>query len=504
MANLLLISPPTPASPAAGIRERFAHRALIGAAAATAFGLLAHLLVLLWAGHDLTPVEAVVALQAKMLSQGEGLYWGVNRYPYSYSAYGPIFYGLSGALQRMGVPPYHSGRLISFAALLAALWLVWRILGQLSGHRLTRTTGTLLAASTANLLFWGTVGQTDMLACACSLAAFAAFLTYRDSRAKKHLALAGLLVILSVFTKQTFIAAAAAISLTLLWEDRRRALSFLAGLALAGGGLVFALNTVTHGGYYEDAVIANMNPFAWFKLGQQVQYLALTGCGVLAVAAAGLGRVTRRTAPLLLYAFLSTAVWLLTSPKIGSDLNYQLEMMLVMAMCAGVTLDRLDFFPRLFNGRRHWVTLLQIPLALHLILNLLLIARTVAERAILQPFKERETIALRPYLERPGRVFSVQYDSLVHHRGRIDMEPFTFALLVEAGVTDPGPVTRDLENQQFGALLLPDNVFTGPITTDAEQVHLPPQQLDVIRRRYRLVKQVDGPNAVFVYEPRPQ
>ena len=178
-------------------------------------------------------------------------------------------------------------------------------------------------------------------------------------------------------------------------------------------------------------------------------------------------------------------------------------MMLVLSICAGSALDQLDFFPSLFTARRTWVTLLQMPLLLHVALNVLLTVRVLAERAILEPFKAQETAVLKPYVERPGRVLSVQYDSLVHYRGRVEVEPLIYSLLVHAGLTDPAPLLRDLETRQFAAVILADNVFTSSTApVDLEHGTLTTAQLAAVRANYKLVRQVDGPTGVYVYEPR--
>ena len=504
-----MAAPTIPASrPGAAVfnpaaRELACVIALRWIAAVVALGLAGHLIVLLWAQHDFTPVEALVVLHANMFAHGQGLYWGVNRYPYTISAYGPIFYTVSGFLHRWGLPAYQSGRILSFAALLTSLWLCWQALGYLTRNAFARATAVILAASTANILYWGTTGQVDMLACCFSLAAFTLFLKFRRRRDDRALALAGVFVVLAVFTKQTFLAAGAAIGITLLWEDRRRALLWIGSVALAGGAIALALNTATHGGFFADAIFANINPFALFKLEQHAQYLLLTGSGVIVTALAGLGRLSRRDAPPFIYAVLAACVWLLTAPKIGSDLNYQMELMLALSICAGCALDRLDFFPGVFMNRRTWVTLLQMPLLLHVALNVVLTARALAERVLLEPFKRQETVALEPFAGRPGRLFSVHYDSLVHYRGSIDVEPLIYTLVVRAGLTDPEPVRRDLAARKFAAVVLGENLFAAPpAVRDPELVTLPATQADAIRKNYRLIAHPNGPNSVYIYEPR--
>jgi hypothetical protein len=503
MAALTTTVPQSSRAAEIATREQSCRLALCGIAAFVAIGLIGHLAMLLWARHEFTPVESLVALHSNMLVHGEGLYYNLNRYPFTVSPYGPIFYAASGGLHRLGAGPYFSGRILSFAALLTSLWLCWKALGYLTTDRFARATGVLLAASTSNILFWGTVGQVDMLAACFSLAAFKSFLRYREQREIKTLVWSAILVILAIFTKQTSVAAGAAIGLTLLVEERRRGVHWIASVGVAAACIALALNAITLGGYFSDAVVANINPFAWHKLGEQSQYLILTGAGVVLTAIVGAWHASRRSAPLFLYAAFAAVVWLVTAPKIGSDLNYQVEMMLALSMCAAYALAELKFFPSLFAGRRTWVTLLQAPLLLHIVVNLLLSARVVTERALLEPARSQETAALSPYIARPGRVLSAHYDSLVQYRGNIEVEPLIYSLLVQAGRTDPGPLLRDLSTRQFAAILLLESVFEPSARReDAEFAHLPAAQIDAIRANYRLVEHVKGPYGVYVYEPR--
>lgn len=498
-----ILTTPAPTPTANNLRERSVRTALRWIAALAALTLTANLAILLWARHDLTPVESLVVLHSNMFAHGEGLYWGLNRYPYTISAYGPIFYAVAGYLHAWGLPAYQSARLLSFTALIGALWLCWRSLAYLATNRYAPAAALILAASLSNALYWGTTGQVDMLGCFFSLAAFTAFLKFREQRDLRALALAGVLVILAVFTKQTFIAAGMAIGLTLLREDRRLAAIWIPSVALTAGGIAFGLNAATHGGFFEDAVLANINPFAWYKLEQHLQYLILTGAGVITTAAIGAWHVSRRTAPLYLYAALAAGVWLVTAPKVGSDLNYQVETMLVLSICAGSALDQLDFFPSVLEGRRTWVTLLQLPLMLYLTVNLLLSARVVTERATTEFFKREETAALKPFVERPGRLLSPMYDSLVHYRGRIEVEPLIYSMLVKAGMTDETPLLRDLEQRRIETVILDQDLF-GPASgpTDPEIGTLPQAQLTSIRNNYQLLRHLEGPISLYIYEPR--
>jgi hypothetical protein len=533
-------------------RETLMRRALAAIGVVVAAILAANLVVLLWARHEFTPAESIVALHSNMLASGEGIYYDLNRYPYTVSPYGPVFYAASAALHRAGLPLLQEGRCISFAAFLAMLWLVWRALGSLGVERYARWMGVLLVGVTANLLFWATTGQVDALAICFSLATFAAFLEGR-------LWVAGAFAILAFFTKQTALAGPATVAMCLAlaargesggsansgtdtefpnreaaddkplvaadfrypspnWPSR----DFRRGLAgdrkrsaiwipsVAGVGLIagLALNAATHGHYFADAFFANATsfPFTWDKMAGQLRYFALTAGALVLVAAVGVRHATRSTARAYVYFAFAAGAWLSTGAKIVGDLNYQMEATLALCICAACALDAVRFFPRVFAGDRGWIPLLQIPLLLYLTLNAILAARTVAERAMLEPVKRTEAAALAPFFGGPGdRVLSSQMDALVHFRGRLEVETLFYTLLVRAGSVDPEPVRRDLAAGRFHAVILNRDVFA----TEAPQRYpelllLPPSELEEIRRHYRLVAHVPGAylDGDFVYQPR--
>ncbi len=486
-------------------RERGVHRALQLASILAALGLAAVFAVAVWARNGLTPVEAIVGLHSHMFAQGHGLYHPLNQYPYTVAAYGPVYYTLCALLDRLGVPLYLAARTLTFLALLGALWFSWRILIRLvPDDAAARATGLLLAASTANLLFWGTVGQVDMLAVCFSLAAFSSYL---DSRAKNgSIWLAGLFVVLAVFTKQTAVASGAAIGIMLLREDRKTAARWIPAVALAGGLIAASLQAATRGAYLDNAIFANLNPFQADKLLDQAQYFLLTAGGLLLTFLCAIPSATRRTGPLFLYTGLAITVWLLTAPKVGSDLNYQLEMTLLLAIAAAAGLGHMGFFRAVIANRRTPITLLQIPIVLHVALNLTLTARTAAERAVFESVKTAEIESLRPYL-RPdnSRVLGGSYDATLQLRGRIEVETLIYSLLVEAGKVDPAPVLRDIEAGRFDTLILPFDVSATqkPAWLNAELASLPQDQLDAVRKHYRLIKHLDGAflNGNYIYEP---
>lgn len=497
----------TDAAPAES--SRGASRAKVIQTAFRVFSALAALLltvmsgIAMWARCALTPVEFMVGLHASMLARGEGLYYDLNHYPFTVAAYGPIFYTASAGLHLIGLPLYQAGRILSIGALLIMLWLGWRIVLRLTGDPNAAGLSVLIAATTSTLVYWGTAGQVDMVGCCFSVAAFERFLAWQEEESARRLVEAGLLVAAAVFTKQTFVASGLTLSLCLLVTNRRAAFLWIPSLAAVGLAAAAILNAITHGAFLQNAVLANLNPFRSDKFLLQINYFGLANIGLIAVFLASFGFVRRKYAPLLVYLALAAMVWLATAPKLGSDLNYQIEMTYLLCLAAGCLLSSAAFVPQVLGGGRSLVTLLQLPLALHLVLNLLISSRTTLERVLLEPMRRQQVEQLRPFLDPSrGRVLASDYDSLLQRRGTTEVETLIYTLLVDAGASDPRPVLNDLQARRFDVVVLNSNA-SGIGQEPGEVRSLPAQHLAALRRNYHLVKHIDGPffDGLFVYEP---
>jgi hypothetical protein len=209
---------------------------------------------------------------------------------------------------------------------------------------------------------------------------------------------------------------------------------------------------------------------------------------------------------LYLYTVFAAIVWLATSPKVGSEPNYQIEMLLLLALCAACTLDRLQFFEKLESGDTSWVTLLQIPLLLQIVLNIGLTFKMAVVRVEHERQFRKETAILMPVLaSRPGPLLTWQYDIALQAGRPLELDVWFYTLLVNAGRIDPHQVLGDLANQRFRTVILGMNVFnsTGSRWRNAETLFLPEAHLDQIRKHYRLVAHVPGPYLAgdYVYEP---
>ncbi len=480
-------------------------RILVFFAVVAALGILGHLGVLLWAQNGFTGGECVVAAHASMLVHDGTLYYDFHHYPYTVAPYTPLFYLLDAGLQKAGLPIYTAGRVISFAAALGIVALVWFLTLLYTKERYSAAMCALLCASSSLLFIWGTVGQVDVLALFWALAAFYLYSRY-DLLGERTLIWAGACALLAFFTKQTMLACPAAICLLLFFTRRKMtAVKFALSCVAIAAIIVIPLNTALGGRFLADTVRANLNPYSIPKLLSHLRFALLVAGPLMLVVLLGARQAIRKTgAAPFVYLGLAALVFLGSAPKTGSDLNYQLEFTILLIVCTGLSLHALEFFSLSFQRTRTWVTLLQLPLGVFLVVN----ARTTASLLLMRFAGERqsrvEVAAIQSTLADGGRVLSADYNAVVRLRGRLDVEMAFYNLLVSVGAVDPEPLRRDIAASAFSTIILLEDVRTDHSPLDIEISTLPAAQLAEIRKHYTLVKRIPGPvlDGMYVYQPR--
>jgi hypothetical protein len=481
------------------------YRRIVVVACATAFlAVLVHASVAFWARHELTQPEGIIATQTLSFARQGSLYYDLQQYPYTVCAYMPVFYTLVAGLYQVGIPVLVGGRLISLLALVAILYLVWKILFLYTEEKLCAGTGVALAGMTQLLLGWGMVGQVDMLAVALTLASFYRYSRYRVL-GEESLDSAAAFAVAGLLTKQTVIAAPAAILVLLALESPKRALRFGGMVVGAGGAMVLGLNALLDGRFLENTLFANLNPFAPYKWKQHFDYAAVALTPLLAVVAVG-GKKALETPMRAVFVYFGMVLLVLlgTAGKVGSDSNYQIEMAVLLVVCSCLSLHAVKFFPLYFNASKSWITLLLLPLALYGVQNLRIASSGLTQRIGRERMFRAQIAELGPYLRGTGQVLSTDSNALVHSERRFEVEPLIYRLLVEAGRVNGATVLRDLKEGKFQTVLLYEDV-AGKADPDPEFPRLTAPQMDVIGRRYRLVKHVPGPylTGLYVYEPKP-
>jgi hypothetical protein len=338
------------------------------AAGAGTFLLIAGLLYFAWA--EVRRARAVLAYpfgvdygegivwQQALLIPGPRMYGSIDHLPFLVFHYPPVYHLASRAVMAFGVDPLAAGRIVSLAATaVIAISIAWLVAAELAG-RVGRSavligalTGALLPLSLGPVETWFDRMRVDMLAVALAFVGVA--FVVRSERQPAWLALAMPAFVLSIYTRQTELAApASALLVLLLVRPRATILAGIGGAVLGLSALAW-LEWVTAGGFLRHVITYNINTWTFAllltRLRFQVSYAVLLALAVNGLAVLWLRRrdeTLPRGAEASRYTIVlpTITVWLLLSlimmvatvGKNGSDVNYFIEPMCVCAVAVGL------------------------------------------------------------------------------------------------------------------------------------------------------------------------
>lgn len=412
-----------------------------------------------------TQYASIMALRRGLPLYGPETYADV---PFTLTMYTPLYFALAAALPQAPGRPFLTGRLLSLASLLGAAALLFGVPRRPGARWLPAL------AAACFFLFWPVASHASYLRCD-SLAVFlsAAAVTLVRRRTPRAVAAAALCCTLTLATKQSYVAPAAACLVNLALSDRRAARRF--GLWFLGAGLAGALAaTAAWGhGFWFSIVGATTTPL--FPPGAKIMsdmlvHQPLFGvltllslvAGALALRREGLG-VLRRS-PELPYAACSFVVATVTLAKIGSGSNYLIECMLAQLMWLVRAFGDAPAPARAPAARR--VPLPAAALLVVLLAAALELATTDAHRDQLS-FAQADPEAGEAYHAnlRAGFRAAGHPDPLLlnlgpprHSYGITTRpclnDPFLFNLLWNTGRLGTGPLLEAIEARRFDVVLL--------------------------------------------------
>jgi hypothetical protein len=340
-------------------------------------------------------------------------------------------------------------RLVSLAALVALLLLLARLayrrrappawlLGLLAAALLTPGVYTVVGAAQADVpaLLFTWVGLVIVIA---------------DPTDRRRVAVAAAAFLLAFFTKQSFVAAPAALAVFLFLRGRRiQAVAFAASLCVVAVVGVLLLNGVTAGGYVANTVGALTGSAGWGNListlvaSGPVQWVPLLLVVLLAVR----GRL--RPGLPELYVVSSTILHTTAMLKTGSSVNYLLEptfALLLLGVCRSSPTAREPGEPAPRPEPRAVAPTVAVALALT-------VALTAGRAAWLELGHVRTWVAL----EDAARMSDFEghpltdvyfFPAVLARGGRPWLnDPFAFGVLEDTGAWDPAGLVRDLESHR--------------------------------------------------------
>ncbi len=420
--------------------------------------------------------EAPLIDQATRLASGQNIYrLDLSIPPYTISNYPPIYVLVLALLVKMVGPGLWAGRLVSsLSAWAAAACLAWLFYNLTGHHRSALVTGLFFLAM-PYVAKWSGFARIDLLALALSAVGLA--LLSSGMRSEKgwnwQSSLGALFLVAAIFTRQSYALAAplGAFAMLLLGQEKfRLGLHHALCLTAVVGGLSLVLfmllNSLTHGGFYYNIVTANVNAFGRERLLDHLNQLLRTlgllfylGAGLLA----GMWFVCRESSlsllphistawPLVAAYLVGASLSSLTIGKIGSNVNYYLELCAALSLVAGYAVFWVD-------TQQPWHTVRFLALA-YLVMQVALMLPVTFNQYIsdirihydrlpeLHRLEENITRACPPVLA------DENMDLLVLNGIPLYIQPFEVTQLANDGKWDQEPLLRSIRNKEFSLILI--------------------------------------------------
>jgi len=432
--------------------------------------------------------------QTVRLAQFENIYRrNIDTPPFTITNYPPLFVAVQVPFVWLFGPALWYGRLISGLSLVAAAIFTGLLLHALTRHRLAAIIGGLLLLVIPYTAYWSVFNRVDTLALALSLGALVVLVRWPAQR--WSLFLTAVLLTAAVYTRQSYGLAAplAAFVWLLSRPPRRRAFVLAALVGSLGLGLFGLLNWLTGGGFYFNVVTANANQFQMSRLDYFLAELwgampyLVVGSGLFLLLA---GWFRLKSWPLIAAYLLGAALSGLTIGKVGSNVNYFLELSAAMSLAVGALIAWQHRYPII----RHGLVLL---LALQVYLLLPGLRYHLFTQSLLESRSSMAEI-MQLVQQADGPVLADTHMGFIPLAGeRLYLQPFEVTQLAHDGVWDQTPLLRAIERQEFPVILV---LQVSTPWGQLQKINWSPQMLRQIRQHYQQTELIDF--TTFVYRPK--
>jgi hypothetical protein len=432
--------------------------------------------------------------QAVRLAGFRNIYEGdLTTPPYVISNYPPLFPLVQAPFVWLFGPAFWYGRLISLASVAAVALFVGLTLHALTRDRLAAVAGGLLFPAMPYVVRWSSLARVDMLGLALSWAGLFVVVRWPDRR--RSVVVAALLLVAAVYTRQTYaLAAPLAAFVWLISQGQRRRALELVGFAGGTALLLFAgLNIFTGGGFFLNTVTANLNDFRWERVSLNALG-ALLACPLLLLGALAFltlaPREDNRSWWLVAPYFVASVPSALLVGKVGSDVNYLLELSAALSLAMGAVLH--------WQRKRRRVQVLLIVL---LAVQVLALAQSSRVPSGLQSYviEQRPEISQLSAMvrEADGPVLTDDYMGLMPINGRrIYLQPFEMTQLSRDGAWDQGPLVRAIGREEFPVIM----IWKPPFAREIQRDRWTPEMLKEIRTHYERTNKLAD---MVIYRPKP-
>lgn len=458
-------------------------------------------------------LESKMVHLAWRVQAGERLYPEWRTFPHVANFFAPLYFAAVGLIGRATAASleglYLIGRLVSIGAALATTLLI----GLDAGRRYGRGAGWVAAVTSLGvgpLFGYGAMVRPDTLA---DFLGLAGFLLAVRGRARASTAGAGVLLIAAALTKQTAAIYLLPAALSLALQGRRReAGALVIGVVGTIVGLVVVLTVLVEPNFAPGLLAEGRTPWSWMSWKWTGYRLVNIDPEWLVLAPVGLwlwNRGDRRDLPATVLTLVLVPVYLVTSAKMGSDLNYALGFRAIGSLGAAALWDAV-WSPRKSNPFRsnEWVVILLASFAS------LLIGYSVFH-ALAQWLNTHESEVrlatpegkmFRRLDQRIKRVMADPQTPVLTDASQYDIrqgartafgDPWLFHMLVDTGKIEPVQMREWVEAEHYDWIITSKELMDP--SYDSYDFGLPKPLVDAARRHYEFTGSF---GSLFFYRPR--
>lgn len=453
--------------------------------------------------------EAPLVNHARRLIRGQNIYQPtLDDPPYLIANYPPLYIIAIAPFVALFGPNFWAGRAISIACALATAFFLGRIVtlhaerSHPQKRRVALVAGGLFLAI-PYVVGWSSLARVDLLALALSTAALYTVsrepvpVTWRD------LMPTALLLIGAAYTRQSYGLAAPLAAFVWLWHRQGRGTAFKLAALVGGGGLtlLLLLTLITQGGFLFHIIAANVNPFEWGTVAHHWRELRASAPIMLTFAGAyvilGLTSMRPKAWLLLTPYLLGALLAAVTIGKVGSNINYLLELSAALSLVMGNLLEMwcapVDATPNNHRAvgipspapHKKWRPYLHTGLSLLIIIQIGWLMQATLRgpaqglKAHLKPKSSLEDLDwIVAHADAP--ILADEYMGMLTLQDRpLYMQPFEITQLANAGQWDQTKLLAEIREQKFSLILI-HHFMNWPVY----KTRWTPEMLDAVTDNY--------------------
>ncbi len=416
--------------------------------------------------------------QAMRIEGNEPIYKvNLDEPPYIIGNYPPLYILLVAALNAiLKIPLFQAGRAISLIFAASSAAIIGLFGSHLTGNKWLGVLSAAIFLGNPYVLIWSSLARVDMMALGFSLLGL--WVLYRSEKGTYHILLACALFLLSIFTRQTYLLAGPLAALAWLWhKDKRKALLFGLSFGISSLLIFGIINLITHGGFYTNIVIANINQYEISRMLSLFSQLIMIWPFVIiitlvaAIACVGLPLFRIKSTEIrskeqeftifgIGFFCLGGLVSALTIGKVGSDINYFLELIAGCSILGVVGLNYLVAHKTAIKFTA--LGLLSLQMIWVLAAAFMLIRSTIDWRS--NNLANYDALFTRVQnAVREGTVLSDDYLDMVVLSGQhIYYQPFEYGQLYQAGAWEPTKFTEEIMRGSFPLIVIGGETIEKP------------------------------------------